>query len=265
MQSSTATHSQAAVAPSLRTVDAARAVAGVWLGTEIGRQTATVVPTGWAQLDRELPGGGWPCQSIVEVLTPQPAVVEWRLLTPALRHVTAQEKQIVVVAPPRQPYLPGLRQEGLDERSFVWIEARTPAERLWVTEQLVKANACGAVVAWLPQTRPEQIRRLQVCAQSHDGLVFLCRPEVVRHESSAAPLRVHASFALDWELRLSILKRRGPTRDEPIFLPSMPGGLASIVTPRLLRPSRLFIRKVPRDAVGRTVIALRSRRNAAVQ
>lgn len=256
-------HEPAALSP--RAVGTARAVAGVWLGTEIGRQATPAVSTGWTQLDRELPGGGWPSQSITEVLASQPAVVEWRLLGPALRQVAARGGQIVVVAPPRQPYLPGLQQEGLDERCFVWIEAQTAAERLWTTEQLVRANACGAVVAWLPQAQAEQIRRLQVCAQSCEGPVFLCRPEAARHESSAAPLRVQAGFALDWELRLQILKRRGPTLDEPIALPSMPGGLASIVTPRLLRPSRLFSREVPADAVGSSVIALRPRRDTAVQ
>lgn len=238
---------------------------GVWRGSEIGHRSAAVSPTGWTQLDRELPGGGWPSHSITELLAAQPAVVEWRLLGPALRQVAVRGGQIAVVAPPRQPYLPGLQQEGLDERSFVWIEAQTPAERLWTTEQLVKANACGAVVVWLPQARAEQIRRLQVCAQSCEGMVFLCRPEAARHESSAAPLRVHAGFALDWELRLQILKRRGPSLDEPIALPSMPGGLASIITPRLMRPSRLFSREVPAHAVGSPVIAFQPRRDTAVQ
>lgn len=254
--------------PLARVAVAARAdlaLEGVWRGTEIGRQPAAVLSTGWAQLDQELPGGGWPSHSLTEVLASQPAVVEWRLLGAALRQVAASGGQIVAVAPPRQPYLPGLRQEGLDERCFVWIEASTPAERLWTTEQLIKANACGAVIAWLPQARAEQIRRLQVCAQSCEGLVFLCRPEAARHESSAAPLRVQAGFGLDWELRLQILKRRGPTLDESILLPSVPGGLASILTPRLLRPSRLFFREVPAHAVGGSVTALRPRRDTAVQ
>ena len=238
---------------------------GVWRGTEIGRPPTTVVPTGWAQLDHELPGGGWPSHSLTEMLTPQPAVVEWRLLAPALRQISARGGQIVAIGPPRPPYLPGLQQEGLDERCFVWVDAQTPAERLWSTEQLIKANACGAVIAWLPQARAEQIRRLQVCAQLCEGLVFLCRPENARHESSAAPLRVHADFGLDWELRLQILKRRGPTLDEAITLPSMPGGLAAIITPRLLHPSRWFDREVSTHAVGGSVIALRPRPDTAVQ
>jgi len=120
------------------------ALPGIWRGSELGRLSAATEPTGWPLLDRELPGGGWPSQSLVEVLAPQPAVIEWRLLSPVLRQIAARGGQIAAVAPPRQPHLPGLRQAGVDERRFIWIEAQTPAERLWTTEQLIKARACGA-------------------------------------------------------------------------------------------------------------------------
>ena len=78
-----------------------------------------------------------------------------------MRTVVAGGDQVVVVGPPRHPHLPGLLHEGLDERHLVWIQADLPAERLWATEQLIKANAAGAIVAWLPQARQEQLRRLQ--------------------------------------------------------------------------------------------------------
>lgn len=238
----------------------------VWRGAELGGQATPVISSGWPALDRELPGGGWPHRVLCEVLSPQPALIEWRLLGPALRAVAAGGGQIVVVAPPRQPYMPGLIHDGLDERRFVWIRAEGPAQRLWVTEQLIKANACQALVAWLPQARHEQLRRLQVCAQAAEGLVFLCRPEAAQHEASAAPLRVHATFALDWELRVRILKRRGPAFDGTLSLPSVPGGLASVLTPRLRRPARLLaglpLSKEPAVVVGRPAVP-QHRRHAA--
>jgi len=131
---------------------------------------------------------------------------------------------------------------------LVWVQAEAPAERLWVTEQLVKANAAGLLLSWLPQARQEQIRRLQVCAQACDGPVFLCRPAAAEHEPSAAPLRIQLRFCLDWELQVHLLKRKGPTHEGDILLPSIPGGLESIITPRLRKPSEIIAARERRDA-----------------
>ena len=109
-------------------------------------------------------------------------------------------------------------------------------------------------MVWLPQARPEQIRRLQVCAQGCEGPVFLFRPSAAQHEASAAPLRVMATFGLDWELQIHVFKRRGPVHDGLVRLPSVPGGLSAVLTPRLLRPSSLLAardaqREVPAHAL----------------
>lgn len=233
----------------------------LWRANEFGSSIGPTVSTGFAGLDAELPGGGWPCGVLTELLSPQATVLEWRLLGSALRVLNAQQRTVVVIGPPKHPHLPGLRHEGIDEAHLIWIQASTPAERLWASEQLIKANACGAVIAWLPQARPEQIRRLQVCAQASDGLNFLVRPETARFEASASPLRVHATYGLDWQLRVQLLKRKGPAHDEVLTLPSVPGGLERVLTPRLRWPSRLFSREVA-DVVG-SPAAPRTRRHAA--
>ena len=214
--------------------------AALWRADQIGRSTTPVISTGFAALDAELPGGGWPCQSLTELLQPQPTVAEWRLLGAAIRQVMAKGQNLVVVGPPKSPHLPGLQHIGVDERHLVWIQTDTPAERLWVTEQLIRANAAGLLVSWLPQARQEQIRRLQVCAQSCDGPVFLCRPAAAEHEASAATLRVQLRIGADWELQVRLLKRRGATHEGVIHLPSVPGSLDAILTPRLRQPSLLI-------------------------
>ncbi|HVR51835.1 MAG TPA: translesion DNA synthesis-associated protein ImuA [Pseudorhodoferax sp.] len=238
-----------------------RVAEAVWRGTELEHRTTAVRLTGWAELDAELPGGGWPEQSVVEILAAQPAVLEWRLLSPALQTVVQNGGQVVVVGPPRHPHLPGLQYMGLSDKQFVWVQADHPAERLWVTEQLIKSKAAGAVIAWLPKARAEQLRRLQVCTQGCEGLVFLCRPEAARHESSAAPLRVHAAAGTDWTLDVHILKRRGPTHERPLALPSIPGGLASVLTPRMRRLTRPAAPEVAR-ALGRPADTVRPRHAA---
>ncbi len=225
-------------------------IAAIWRGTEFGSVVSATVATGWEALDKELPGGGWPCGSLAEVLSPQPSVLEWRLIGPAIRRVVATDRQVVVIGPPKHPHLPGLAHEGMDQRHLVWIQAEAPAERLWATEQLIKSNAAGAVIAWLPQARQEQIRRLQISAQACDGLVFLFRPESAQHEASAAPLRLQASYGLDWELHVHVFKRRGPVHSGVVVLPSVPGGLSSVLTPRLQRPSLLLSHRENTHVVG---------------
>lgn len=211
----------------------------VWRGTDMGEAVVRACGTGWSELDRELPGGGWPARSLTEILSPQPSLLEFRLAGGALRHATAAGKQVVLVGAPKRPHAPGLLREGLAADQVIWIEADQPAQRLWVVEQLVKSNAAGVILAWLPQARAEQIRRLQIAALGCEGPVFLCRPESARSESSAAPLRLHASVGLDWELLVNIFKRRGPVHSGNLRLHSVPGGLDEILTPRLQRPSEL--------------------------
>jgi len=223
--------------------------AALWRGDQIGAPLGATMPSGFAALDAELPGGGWPCNALTELLQPQPGVAEWRLLGDAVRRAVAAGRTLVVVAPPHAPHLPGLQHLGVDERHLVWVRADRPAERLWVTEQLIRANAAGLLLSWLPQARPEQIRRLQLCAQSCDAPVFLCRPVTAASEPSAAPLRLELRFGADWELQLRLLKRKGPTHEGVLTLASVPGGLESILTPRLRQPSRLIAARQARDTL----------------
>ena len=132
----------------------------IWRGDALGSPVTRVLSSGFEALDAELPGGGWPCGSLTEVLQVQATVLEWRLFAPAVRALVLQGKQIVVVGPPKAPHIPGLVHLGLDERHLVWIHADKPVERLWAIEQLLRANAAGMVLGWVPQARQEQIRRL---------------------------------------------------------------------------------------------------------
>lgn len=212
----------------------------VWRASETGPVASVACKTGWPALDAELPGGGWPGRSLTEILSPQASVIEFRLLGSALAQVTVGGGQVILVGPPKVPHLPGLVRAGLSRRQLVWVQAEAPAERLWVIEQIIKGNSAGAIVAWLPQARQEQVRRLQVCALACEAPVFLCRPESARNESSAALLRLHASVGLDWQLLVDVFKRRGPNSSRVLRLDSVPAGLEEVLTPRLQKPSQLL-------------------------
>jgi protein ImuA len=226
----------------------------VWRAAELGRAQTQAVPTGFPELDAEIPEGGWPCGCLIEVLQAQPSIQEWRLIGPSLRQLLSRGRAVVAIGPPKPLHLPGLRLFGVDEQQLVWIVAEAPSQRLWATEQVLRANAAAAVVTWLPQARPEQLRRLQVLAQSCEGPVFICRPLVARHDPSAARLRLVCRPLADWQLEVKIVKRRGPAQETGLRLDSVPGGIEHILTSRTRRPSALKPTKENRVVVGRSAL-----------
>ena len=92
-------------------------------------------------------------------------------------------------------------------------------------------------------TPNERMRRLQVHALSCDCPVFVFRPEQARRDASPAPMRLVATFGLNWELHTQILERRGGQHDGILTLPSIPAILAEMFTPRPLRPSHLMTQR----------------------
>ncbi len=207
----------------------------IWRGTELGGRNPTTVPTGYAALDAELPGGGWPTRSVTELLTAQATICEWRLLGPAIPKLTSERGRLYLVAPPKEPHVGGLAQLGLSVDQVVWIDAASPADQIWTTEQVIKADPAGAILSWLPQARPEQIRRLQVQAHGCEAPVFLLRPVTALRDASSAPLRISIALGTGWQLEVRIPKRRGASMDETLQLPAIPGQLAHVLPPRLIK------------------------------
>lgn len=235
----------------------------VWRGDALGQTVGTTWPSGFDVLDAALPGGGWPGGALTELLLPQAGTLEFRLLGPLLGRIAAGGARLVLVGPPRPPHAPGLLPHGIGTDALVWVQADTVAERLWATEQLLKAGSCGAVLAWLPQARPDQLRRLQVHAAASTAPALLCRPAVAARESSAAPLRLLAHAGPGWTLQVDLLKRKGPPLDRTLTLFAPPAGLPAVWPARLAEAGR-SLSVVPSEA-GHVVVraeAIEHRRTA---
>jgi len=202
----------------------------LWRAHQLGRSRAEALATGFPELDAELPGGGWPRRTLTELLLPHAGLGELRLLAPALREVMHGGRVVMLFDPPAALCAPGLMQLGLDVQQLMVVQGRAGlrgaarellpnADVLWALEQALRSGHVGAVLAWLPvRLRADVLRRLQLAAQSHDGLVFLLRELAAQARPSAAPLRLALQPGGIDRLTLRVLKRRGPAQLQPLQL-----------------------------------------------
>ena len=206
----------------------------LWRAHELARPAQAVVASGHAELDVQLPGGGWPAGVLTELLLPHAGVGELRLLAPVLAALQREQRSLMWFDPPAAPCAWALSALGIDARQLVVVNSRAglkgrarqllpAADILWALEQALKSGHLGAALAWLPARLPaDALRRLQLAAQGHEGPVFLLRDAQMRSSPSAAPLRLLLASAGPDLLRVTLLKRRGPPLGEPLTLALAP-------------------------------------------
>lgn len=242
--------------------DLPSAVPGVWHADTLGSGPQKVLPTGFAQLDAQLPGGGWPVGALSEVLQPMAGLHEWLLVLPALAQATARRvgAVVVVVAPPCEPFGPALKAQGLSAERLCLVRADSAKAALWAVEQALRCRDVLAVMAWLPQAQPAALRRLQLAAAQQQQLLWVFRPVSAAQQASPALLRLQvqglalpSDAAASPGMQVQILKRRGPPLAQGLDLPGCHPRLAQVLAAQAVR----------RRAAQWIANALVVRRNAA--
>lgn len=107
----------------------------LWRASQLGGARAAVTPSGFAPLDAELPGGGWPHRVLTELLLPHAGLGEMRLLAPALARLGQGEIQgggreagagggVMLFDPPTPPSPQALAELGLSAHDWVVVQGR---------------------------------------------------------------------------------------------------------------------------------------------
>ena len=202
-------------------------------------------PTGFAALDAELPGGGWPGAGLIELLQQTPGHGELRLLAPSLAATTAP---LLWVGPPLQPYAPAV--SNLAPERWVIVDTERPPDAAWAAEQALRAGVLAAVLWWQGRepVAAATLRRLHLAATEGRTPLFGFRPLSVRSQSSPAPLRLVLELQAHGRLGVDVFKRRGPPLAAPLVL-DLPG-------PVRRRRAAPVPKEAPTDAVVRPAPAL---------
>jgi hypothetical protein len=217
--------------------------ARLWRARETGSSAAAAVPaglpTGYAALDRCLPGAGWPRQGLIEILADQRGIGELRLLLPALAalcrdagaadaidppprsdhagfahagsgmppHDRGSGGWIAWVSPPYRPYAPSLAAWGIDVGRMLVVNGAGATE--WAMDQALRSESCSAVLGWSNPRDPHALRRLQLAAEASRSLAVLYRPLQAGLTPSPAVLRLALLGGGTAGLQVRIVKSRG--------------------------------------------------------
>lgn len=173
-------------------------------------------PTGYAALDKVLPGGGWPIGAVSEILHARIGVGELSLALPLLARLTRADRPIAFVKPPLLPYAPRLAYAGLQLQKIIVVEPESETDALWSAELLLRAGA-GAVLLWIGKCEAHALRRLQIAAEANDGCALILRADKFAAESTPSALRLRV-----WRERgspcVEVLKCRGASKGTPVPL-----------------------------------------------
>jgi len=199
----------------------------LWQASQISRGTVPTAPTGWAALDAELPGRGWPMAGLTELLA-DTASGELALLAPWLRSLARRStgaQALVWVAPPASPCVAALEALGLALPRLVFVAPTCAADAAWSAEQALRAGSCAAVLWWSHGLgeRPAPVsgttlRRLHLAAQAGGTPLVALRPRQARALSSPAPLRLACTSIEGRRLAVDVFKRSGPPMAGPLAL-----------------------------------------------
>lgn len=224
----------------------------LWRASQLARNLARTVDTGHPALSNQLPGGGWPVGTLVDLLVQQPGIGEMRLIAPALTLVA--KSKIVLLQPPHAPQALALASLGILPESVLWLRSERTADALWAAEQVLKSGSCGALLFWPGLTstnsarqqpvRADSLRRLHLAAQQGETLFFDFRPLSAEQDPSPAPLRLSVRPALGG-INIGFVKRQGPQREAPLFIPM------SVTTPHIqTQPQAVPVRAKPTPEVA---------------
>ena len=122
---------------------------GIWRGSDCAQEPVPAIPTGFSELDRLLPGAGWPSGALTEILVERPGVGELKLLIPAISRLTGNGHWLMMVAPPHLPYAPALCAHGIQLERMMLIRPTSDGDSLWACEQALRAACCRVVLLWL--------------------------------------------------------------------------------------------------------------------
>ncbi|MEE9342336.1 MAG: translesion DNA synthesis-associated protein ImuA [Gammaproteobacteria bacterium] len=176
----------------------------------------SIVSTGFPELDQLIPEGGWPRETVIEILSPVSKRAPLHLLMPLLARLGEQDRWLSWIAPTETPYAPALAAAGVDLGKVQTVLPKKGQDALWTVEQSLASGASSIVLGWPAFTDKTVLRRTQEAAEEGETMCILFRPDTLASEPSQAILRLQVDYDIDGSMLVTLLKRSGGPETGPV-------------------------------------------------
>ena len=179
---------------------------GLWRGRSRTAAAGNSLDSGIERLNALLPAGGWPLQSVVELVVDDWGSGELQLLLPLMRDLSGQGSRLAMIGPPYLPYARALEDAGIDLDCLVVVDNQVSNDnRWWCAEKLLHHDQCRLVLVWPQYSRADQVRRLLLAAAAGNSLgVIFSRDNPV---DTPVSLRLKAEYC-EQGIFVEVLKSR---------------------------------------------------------
>ena len=94
----------------------------IWRVGQVARSARPGIGSGFAQLDKALPEGGWPVGALSELLCDAQGIGELSLLCPALSRLSQEGKGIALIGPTQLPFARAWEARGIRPEQLLIVE-----------------------------------------------------------------------------------------------------------------------------------------------
>lgn len=151
---------------------------------------ARPVGSGFAEIDRLLPEGGFPRGTLVEYVAACAGSGAASLALAAARSALADGGALVVIDREQTFYPPAVVAWGIELERLILVRPENDRDERWALEQVLRSPAAAAALAWPASRQGKDFRRWQLAAEAGGGLALFVRPDAARHEPSWAGVRL---------------------------------------------------------------------------
>ncbi len=169
------------------------------------------ISAGCQALDDCLPHSGYVPGTLVEYLRATPACgASYLAFAAAAAAMQANDGFLVVVDSydlQKSIYPMALCTHGIDLQKVIFVRTQNLQDSIWAIDQALRTSAVSAVLAELDRFDDRAARRLQLAAETGEGLGLLLRSAATRHLPSWAEVQ--------WLVQ-AVPEKRSPLRRDPL-------------------------------------------------